>query len=1365
MRNLRNIRYDVCRAAVGITAACWDAGKDEAIVAFGPAADELKVRLARVVDHDELVCHDVASWDALSPNPDLPVDRVVSLHYFGDLATVCVVMAGGDIVLVREAGVGPAEAESVHIEIVGSVDPGIAAARWSPDEEVLALVTVGGALLLMSRGFETIGETALTPADLAVSKHVSVGWGKKETQFHGRGAAKAMRDPTIPEHVDEGTLSPADDGAAVTISWRGDGEYVAVNAVEQIVEDSEDNDDRRRRRRRVVRVYNREGVLDSASEPVDGLESCLSWRPAGNLMATVQRKLSSTTATATPTDENTAGGVPFTIVFFERNGLRHGQFDLRPPSVAVADAAAGDEGPVSLAWNTDSTVLAVTYPSAVQLWTMGNYHWYLKQEMATTGPALPLTAWHPEKPLRLLTSASGGLCSAEYVFAVARGALTAPDDHGAVAVVDGTSIKLTPFRAANMPPPMSLFELAVRAPAVDVVFAPDDAYVAVLHGTGVDVFSWPWPPASSAASKRPAAPTLAASHSFTTAQDVPGLVPLQIGFLPQNQGATVCVLGWNGDLHIASFGLTSENLQLDAIGTQTVARGSVLVASGQGRTLYTQDAAGILSQLDPSGLDAAPLFEKLPSLLPWAKVVEVDEDGNRVAVGRSRNGHLYANERLLAKNCTSFLVTPDHLVFTTGNHLLKFVHLADAHDLDVPLDDPEIDERCRNIEQGALLVTAIPSSLCIILQMPRGNLETIFPRAMVVAGIRKLIDALDYGKAFAFCRTQRVDMNILYDYKPDQFLANVDLFLDQLNDVAFIDLFLSSLRQEDVTQTLYKDTKNAKSSAVNGATAAPAPFVQPKRVPPSSTLSSPKVNLVCDAVLSVLVARKKTSLQNIITAHVCKKPPALDDGLRVVAQLLDRGETASAEQAVEHICFLVDVNRLYDHALGLYNLALTLLVAQQAQRDPKEYLPFIQELHEKPELWRRFAIDDHLARHEKALGHLRTLDAFPDFLEYTAKHRLYKAALGLYRYDPERLRMITDQYAGYLGSQSQFREAGLAYESLGRFAQAASCYQSAGVACWRECLFAAQSQVPPPPDDAVRELAGTLADALYEARDYLAAAAVQLDYLGSVETAVRTLCKGYEFAEAMRLAVLHRRTDLLETAVDAGLGDALSSSTELLADCRAQLKAQVPRIRELRTRAREDPLGFYEGERPGGGGGGGGADVPDDVSVAASSRLSTRASLFTRYSTGTTATGQTGETGGSRTTQQHRNRSKREEKKRARGRKGTVYEQEYLVNSVRRLVERVERARPEVHRLVAGLARRNMAERARAIEGLMAELIEACQAAIDEVWQPDTVAGPVGMPSGAVASVNDNQEVSGMEQVPAEAPPVIAAFERLSLLG
>ena len=160
----------------------------------------------------------------------------------------------------------------------------------------------------------------------------------------------------------------------------------------------------------------------------------------------------------------------------------------------------------------------------------------------------------------------------------------------------------------------------------------------------------------------------------------------------------------------------------------------------------------------------------------------------------SSNGRLLADRRQLAQNCTSFLVTPTHLIFTTSQHLLKFVHMTDVENLRVPPDTPEVDERCRIIERGAKLITVMPSKFALVMQMPRGNLETIYPRALVLAGIRECIDAKKYRKAFLACRDQRVDMNILHDHLPEQFLADVALFIDQIKKVEYIDLFLSQLR-------------------------------------------------------------------------------------------------------------------------------------------------------------------------------------------------------------------------------------------------------------------------------------------------------------------------------------------------------------------------------------------------------------------------------------------------------------------------------------------------------------------------------------------------------------------------------------------
>ncbi len=118
--------------------------------------------------------------------------------------------------------------------------------------------------------------------------------------------------------------------------------------------------------------------------------------------------------------------------------------------------------------------------------------------------------------------------------------------------------------------------------------------------------------------------------------------------------------------------------------------------------------------------------------------------------------------------------------------------------------------------------------------------------------------------------------------------------------------------------------------------------------PTHSGFTGSKINQICGAFLEALKGRQDTNLRNIVTAHVCKSPPDLDAGLLLVAKLrgimrtksypcmesdMRTGEDMSkAEKAVEHICFLADVNRLFDHALGLYDLELTLLVAQQSQK-------------------------------------------------------------------------------------------------------------------------------------------------------------------------------------------------------------------------------------------------------------------------------------------------------------------------------------------------------------------------------------------------------------------------------------------------
>ena len=82
------------------------------------------------------------------------------------------------------------------------------------------------------------------------------------------------------------------------------------------------------------------------------------------------------------------------VVFFEANGLRHGEFDLRLTEAEICSFGAH----VSLYWNCDSSILSVVLLDRVQLWMMGNYHYYLKQEFRITAATLK---WHPSDPYQL----------------------------------------------------------------------------------------------------------------------------------------------------------------------------------------------------------------------------------------------------------------------------------------------------------------------------------------------------------------------------------------------------------------------------------------------------------------------------------------------------------------------------------------------------------------------------------------------------------------------------------------------------------------------------------------------------------------------------------------------------------------------------------------------------------------------------------------------------------------------------------------------------------------------------------------------------------------------------------------------------
>lgn len=328
---------------------------------------------------------------------------------------------------------------------------------------------------------------------------------------------------------------------------------------------------------------------------------------------------------------------------------------------------------------------------------------------------------------------------------------------------------------------MSLHELQLSQDAVDVHINSVINTIAVLTVKSIELFSYKLKKA------KVCEPEFLKSIAISSECGIPRQV-----ILMSSKILSILCDGVEGRGRVFCCQFDDANTSFHRTESLTNVLVSNILTSLDDTQSFSQSESGHIIQNGQNSDPHHKVALKFPQYCPWTNVILNDD--LLLAIGLTQTGALYVNDHLIARNCTSFLTTAAHLIFTTTTHLLKFVHLAAVDDLEIPLDEPEKDERCRSIERGARLVTAMPSTYSLVLQMPRGNLETIYPRALVLAGIRKSIESQDYKTAFLACRSHRVDMNIIHDHDPHSFMQNVKTFVDQVHKAEYIDLFLSQLK-------------------------------------------------------------------------------------------------------------------------------------------------------------------------------------------------------------------------------------------------------------------------------------------------------------------------------------------------------------------------------------------------------------------------------------------------------------------------------------------------------------------------------------------------------------------------------------------
>ena len=529
-------------------------------------------------------------------------------------------------------------------------------------------------------------------------------------------------------------------------------------------------------------------------------------------------------------------------------------------------------------------------------------------------------------------------------------------------------------------------------------------------------------------------------------------------------------------------------------------------------------------------------------------------------------------------------------------------------------------ERLRPVERGSQIVTAIPSSSSIVLQMQRGNLETIFPRPLVLLQIRTALSSKEYRTAFLICRQHRVDLNILHEYDPIAFSQDISHFVSQIKQPDLIDVFITSIRNPTQIQHPHSPTAAKYSLEVN------------------------RVNDICDILICYFAESKKRSLlQCSLTAYLSKHPPDYISALSLIKPLLINADIR-LEQAINHACFLSDVNDLYDEAMGMYDLPMALLFARHSQKDPREYKQLLTALEALPRLRQRFEIDTLLKRHNTALKYLIAApeSSKVEICDYISRHSLYYAAL--MSIDPNHMAYvdIVEDYGRFLKEQNNFSAAGHAFERARKHDKAIECYKIAGR--WAEALTLAFETRKS--DHFIKNLSSDLALQLTHDGKLKEAALIYSEYLHDEESALDALCKAFLFVDARRLLASRPHLSRLPKLLLQGIEDAQNRMLSNLSEMHAQLTAQRKRLQEIRSKSKEHQ---EKDENTAS------IDVPDDISLAITNES---ASIFTRY----TNVSQTSKVS-SRAKQK-----RKEERKRALGKRGSIYEKEYLLNSLNRLI-------------------------------------------------------------------------------------------------
>ena len=412
-------------------------------------------------------------------------------------------------------------------------------------------------------------------------------------------------------------------------------------------------------------------------------------------------------------------------------------------------------------------------------------------------------------------------------------------------------------------------------------------------------------------------------------------------------------------------------------------------------------------------------------------------NNKEIIIYLTHNHKLYQNSKLLSTDINSYLIFKHFLLFTQiSSTPYSTLHIIDLNSENILSKfDPNLyiqnlnykNFNMRTLERGSQIVTC--SGINVILQMPRGNLETISPRLIVLDEIQKLVNEENYETAFVLARKHKINLNFIYDINPDKFLNNIRKFISQVNKQDYINLFINSLSNTtcEEYQILYETNKTKEIENDN------------------------KVNTICQLIRKTLLEFKDEKyINSVLISYTKQTPPMHLEALKLV-QKLKIENNAKADKALEFLCWIVKADTLFDFALKTYDFELVIMCAKHTNKDPKEYLSYLNSLEEikkKDIILMKYQINMDQKYYNDALIELsKGGDKYFDkCLDLIIKHNLFILGLSLFNQPiHEALYMkIYDAKGDYFFKEKNFMQASTCYMRCHNYPKALQCYIETG---------------------------------------------------------------------------------------------------------------------------------------------------------------------------------------------------------------------------------------------------------------------------------------------------------------------------------